>query len=510
MSNIVAIDNFTVTSEEFVIPGGDLISSVAPQAILTITPNQGYEIEASNFTVVSSNPEVDVPGSYFTQDGDNVILTVVFIITATMPNNNLDIKICMRGAAQELGVTIAGIINYDLLNAEARPSSTTYFNSGPAESTEEILSQIIEADSGYYFQSTPTISLNTGNPANYNLFTSNNVLTDNRLTSIRVNADYTYPFANDSDDIIDIYAHAIIIPVVSPLITGYSVNSSPFSYLPINRAFSIFGGAGAAYEVELNNGATFLSSGTNTITGVMGSGQFTDTIQFPTITADTTHTLTFSPTGSDLDPDVTPTSYWTVDFVRTQIANIELSGVVTTSDTDFTITNDGPTVWAPASTNLQNSTIEFEISVSPLIGYTIDWTTTLSLGPASFTKNEADGSFNVITGRKLSGKSGPYSLVLEVDCTTSNTGLSDMDYTTLIDIESEITKEYTCATYDFINSVGATDALYAYVACDGGFVNLTVPAGQDVLGRCARIVPPPSLVSGGGAPPALSPTNNCP
>ncbi len=36
MSNIVAIDNFTVTSEEFIIPGGDLISSVAPQAVLTI------------------------------------------------------------------------------------------------------------------------------------------------------------------------------------------------------------------------------------------------------------------------------------------------------------------------------------------------------------------------------------------------------------------------------------------------------------------------------------------
>jgi len=89
MSNTVAIDNFTVTSQEFVIPGGGLISSVATQSVLTITPNQGYEIEASNFTVVSSNPEVDVPGSYFTQDGENVILTVVFVTTATMPNNTL-------------------------------------------------------------------------------------------------------------------------------------------------------------------------------------------------------------------------------------------------------------------------------------------------------------------------------------------------------------------------------------------------------------------------------------
>lgn len=67
MSNIVAIDNFTVTSQEFIVPGGALISSVTPSAVLTITPNQGYEIDASNFSVLSSSPLVDVPGSFYTR-----------------------------------------------------------------------------------------------------------------------------------------------------------------------------------------------------------------------------------------------------------------------------------------------------------------------------------------------------------------------------------------------------------------------------------------------------------
>ena len=285
MSNIVAIDNFTVTSQEFIVPGGALISSVTPSAVLTITPNQGYEIDASNFSVLSSSPLVNVPGSFFTQDGNAVILTVLFVTNATMPSSNLDIKICMRGASEELGVTITGAINYDLANATSQPNPTTYSNSGAVESVEEILSQQIQADAGYYFQGTPTISLNTGILENYNLSTSNNVLTNNRLTAIRVTADYTYPNANKSGDIIDIYAHAVLIPVIPQIITSFSVNSSSFSYVAINRTFSIFGGQFANYEVTINNGATFASSGTSTLTGVMGVSAFNDTIISPDLFA---------------------------------------------------------------------------------------------------------------------------------------------------------------------------------------------------------------------------------
>ena len=435
MSNIVAIDNFTVTSQEFIVPGGALISSVTPSAVLTITPNQGYEIDASNFSVLSSSPLVNVPGSFFTQDGNAVILTVLFVTNATMPSSNLDIKICMRGASEELGVTITGAINYDLANATSQPNPTTYSNSGAVESVEEILSQQIQADAGYYFQGTPTISLNTGILENYNLFTSNNVLTNNRLTAIRVTADYTYPNANKSGDIIDIYAHAVLIPVIPQIITSFSVNSSSFSYVAINRTFSIFGGQSANYEVTINNGATFASSGTSTLTGVMGVSAFNDTIVFPTVTADTTHTLIFSPTGSDLDPSA-PSTYWTVPFVRSQVANIELAGNVNTSDTDFTITNDGPTAWNPNSTNIQNSAIEFIISVPST--YTIDWITTTDIPTSQFATQVTDGDFSLVRASKSINNSN--ELVLEVTATTVDTGAANFSYTLLNNIETFITK----------------------------------------------------------------------
>ena len=506
MSNIVAIDNFTVTSEEFIIPGGDLISSVAPQAVLTITPNQGYEIEASNFTVVSSNPEVDVPGSYFTQDGENVTLTVVFVSTATMPSNNLDIKICMRGAAQELGVTIAGAINYDLDNATSTPQNISYSNSGPAESTEEILSQLVQADTGYYFQSTPTISLRTGDPTDYNLYTTGSVLdSNNRLTAIRVNADYTYPFVNHSGDEIDVYAHAIEIPVILEYVTGYSINTT-VPAAQTTRNLAITGVQGADYSLTIDNGAYF-ADGTNAITGVLPSGQELVPITFPAVTSTQTHNLTFVVPGTDLSPDFNQPN--PIVFQRRVITSIQLSGTIASGDTDISVTNPTPLALDASYNFTQSGSLTHDITISPVAGFTISWTDTNALVDSDFTKTEADGNFTITQGAKLLNQ-GSSDLTLRVDITSPFTGVQNMSYLLTDNIDTYITKTYTCATFDFINSSGTTDALYAYVACEGGFVNLTVPAGQDILGRCARIVPAPSLVSGDGDPPALNPINLCP
>ncbi|MDA9907779.1 hypothetical protein N9D22_05280 [Flavobacteriaceae bacterium] len=507
MSNIVAIDNFTVTSEEFVIPGGGLISSVAPQAVLTITPNQGYEIEASNFTVVSSNPEVDVPGSYFTQDGENVILTVVFITTATMPNNNLDIKICMRGAAQELGVTIAGTVFYDTANAIPLPQSSPYTNSGPAESTEEILSQLIQADTGYYFQATPTISLRTGDPTDYNLYTTGSVLdSNNRLTAIRVNADYTYPFVNHSGDEIDVYAHAIEIPVILEYVTGYSINTTVPAAQTV-RDLAITGVQGADYSLTIDNGATF-SNGTNAITGVLPAGQELVPITFPAVTSTQTHNLTFVVPGTDLSPDFNQPN--PIVFTRRVITSIQLSGTITSGDADISVTNPTPLPLDASYNFTQSGSLEHDITISPVGGFTISWTDINALVDSDFTKTEADGNFTITQGLKRANL-GSSGLILRVDITSPTTGVQNMSYSLTDNIDTYITKTYQCATFDFDNTQGTGDSVYEYADCDTGTITqTTVFAGGVVTGQCARIVPTPSLVSGDGNPPALNPTIQCP
>ena len=114
MSSTTAIDNFTVTSEDVVIPGGTVINDTVSTGVnLTLSPNKGYQIEEEDFSVNdTSSPQVDWENCVFTQAGENIVLTVVFHDDAVMPEGNLDIKICASGSSAETGVQISGEIVY--------------------------------------------------------------------------------------------------------------------------------------------------------------------------------------------------------------------------------------------------------------------------------------------------------------------------------------------------------------------------------------------------------------
>jgi len=411
----------------------------------------------------------------------------------------------MRGAAQELGATIAGTVFYDTANATPLPQSLPYTNSGPAESTEEILSQLVQADAGYYFQSTPTISLRTGDPTDYNLYTTGSVLdSNNRLTAIRVNADYTYPFVNHSGDEIDVYAHAIEIPIILEYVTGYSINTTVPAAQTI-RNLAITGVQGADYSLTIDNGATF-SNGTNAITGVLPPGQELVPITFPVVTSAQTHNLTFVVPGTDLSPDFNQPN--PIVFQRIVVTSIQLSGTITSGDTDISVTNPTPLALDASYSFTQSGSLTHDITISPAAGASIAWTDTNALVDSDFTKTEADGNFTITQGAKQSGSS---DLTLRVDITSPFTGVQNMSYLLTNNIDTYITKTYQCIAFDFNNSFGTGDSVYEYAACDtGAITQVTLLAGQVVTGQCARRVPPPSLISGDGNPPDINPTITCP
>ena len=501
MSNIVSVDNFTVSSPEFVIAGGTAIDATVPSANLIITPNQGYNVSANDFDVISSNPEVDVAASYFTQDGDNVILTVVFVNGAPMPFQDLDIKICMSGAAEEKGVRVKGDAFIETFNATPLPQSAVYENDGPAESTETILSQLITADNGYYFQADPTISLRTGNAANYNLYTSNKIFdSNNRLTAIRVNADYTYPFVNALTDEIDIFANAIAIPVIPVVITGYSVNGIVTAPAQ-DRDLLILGAAGANYELTISNGATF-SNGTSTISGTIpsvGAGAI-ETISFPQTGTSPTdplfHILDFDNPGSDLDPNYGGS--WQFQFTRQLNSNIEISGVVNTSDNVITIDNSNRLGLVSDSSNLQGGSIDHTIS-APL-GIELQWNNfSTPIPSAEFSKIEdaPNGTFNVTNGVKLLTLS-PYMITLRVNVSTNNTSFQDMSYLLDNDIETYFTKTFTQREFVLDNSQSSVTSTFNYYDTSGVLQTATLTTGQSQT-ICAREWPAvPSVTSGDG------------
>ena len=498
MSNIVAIDNFTVTSQEFVVPGGALISGVVPSVELTLTPNVGFTIDANNFSVTSANPEVDVPNCSFTQDGDNVILTVVFTVGATMPNNNLDIKICMAGSTQEVNVTLTGTIFYDTLNATPLPQNVPYNNQGLTGVTETILSQLITADSGYYFELTPTISVDTKNFTNYNLYTTDSVFdSNNRLTEIKVNADYTYPSINYTGDEINVYARAIEIPTIPVYVIGYSVSTS----VPITqtlRDLAIMGVEGANYELTIDNGATFVSTGTNSVTGVIPAGNAIESINFPVAANGDTHTLTFVPSGSDLDPAFTGS--WTITFLRFAESSIQIDGTVTSGDSEIIVDNSGYlALVANSDTLTQTGYVDHLITPNATCpGLSLQWAVTNYLVEADFTKTEdsPNGEFNIVNGAKLiNSQSG--GLILRVNLSTTLTGNNDMSYVLNNNIETYIDKVYETQEIILDNSLSATDTEYQYTSRTGIVVNTTITAGDSAT-ICARLCPAPTVVSGSG------------
>ena len=499
MSNIVSVDNFTVSAPEFVIAGGTAIDATVPSANLIITPNQGYNVSANDFDVISSNPEVDVAASYFTQDGDNVILTVVFVNGAPMPFEDLDIKICMSGAAEEKGVRVKGFAFIETFNATPLPQNAVYENDGPAESTETILSQLITADNGYYFQTDPTISLRTGDATNYNLYTSNKIFdANNRLTAIRVNADYTYPFVNVLTDEIDIYANAIAIPVIAIHVTGYSISTT----VPLTqtlRDFAILGAQGANYELTIDNGATFTSTGTNTVSGVVPSGNAIEEINFPSVSAITTHTLTFVPSGSDLDPSQ-PSSYWTVTFNRFSRSSIVISGTVSTNDSDITVDNSDFATLVADSTNLQVTDVDHTIAPALTCpGLTLSWASTTAIPSTDFSKTEdlPNGTFNVVNGAKLINLSGG-GVTLRVQVSTASTGTNDMSYTLNNLIETYLVKTYDTKEIILNNTEGTVDSQFQYTDENGTVQTPTLGAGESQT-VCSRLsCPTPTVLTGNG------------
>lgn len=497
MSNTTAIDNFTVTSTEHIIPGGELIVDHTQATVLTISPNQGYQVNATDFFINSASPEVDIPNSFFSQSGSDVKLTVLFLANAVMPFSNLEIKICMRGGAGEIGAVVSGFIYFDTANATPLSGTSPFSNEGPADTTETVISELIVADADYYFQQTPTISLRSGEANNYNFYTTGSVFNaDGRLTAIRVNADYTYPFTNTQGDEIDIYGHAIPIPVINEIVTAWGINTSVPATVESNRDLAVFGGTGAQYSLSIDNGATF-SNNQNTIQGTIPVGQALENITFPAVQGSVVHTLQFNlnyPAGdSDLDPQQ-PTEYWTITFDRSAPLNIELSGTIP-SFGNIAISNDGPTVWQGQSSLNQVSTIEFTL-VGP-IGTTLEWNDTLQIPQSAFTKNQdlPDGGFVIVGGNK--NTDGPSMVAtLTVQSTTGNTGVNDMSFS-LPDLSDYLTINYECQQYDLVAGQ-QEDGVFEYYACgDTQITSVTVNA-TTVDQVCAQTIFPPVKVNGQG------------
>lgn len=133
----MAINNITITNITFKAKENETFINAygASSVVLTLTPDQGYTIDANDFSIIEPLPSyfTNNPAPTFEQAGMNILLTLHFASGAIMPEpgNNIDIPICLNGKAFSAAFTLNGTVEYLTgANVTPQPSLTTYTIAG--------------------------------------------------------------------------------------------------------------------------------------------------------------------------------------------------------------------------------------------------------------------------------------------------------------------------------------------------------------------------------------------
>jgi len=220
---MATINNYSFSDIIYTIPEGDSPSAQETSAVITITPNSGYAITASNFSIDPSFSDPAVDTVVFTQDGSNVLCTVTFAVGFTMPSNNYDISLCVVGAAEEVSISISGNMrSAQLYNINGNSNENTpYTASGEVGETVTLLTRTYTAVAGYYIKYPGKFTVTVGNNSNYDIsvvdtFTESNGV--QYLTEQTWTVKYTFTEESVSGDIIyAFYRAAFEIPIISNL-----------------------------------------------------------------------------------------------------------------------------------------------------------------------------------------------------------------------------------------------------------------------------------------------------
>ena len=292
------IDNFTVTEVNHAVSSGGSI----PSTVLTLSPLSGYVITATDFSATIASPLQSV---VFSQDGENVLMTIVFIAGFTI-TSDLSVPICISGESTE--VTISLSVNYaeTLSNATSSISPGLITKTGGYNSTTTVFTSNVTASADNFFLNEPTCNITTGLVSNYNITNTKTFNSNNLLTGMAFTVQYTFPNTSVSNDLITVNAAAKAIPdAISAEVRSYVFNTSNFSSNGETRRFTVYGGFGAAWNLTVNDGTSVIYDYSSTITS--SGSDFYDVV----IPSSTGKTYTFTLSESLIDPFPQPVT-WTV------------------------------------------------------------------------------------------------------------------------------------------------------------------------------------------------------
>ena len=321
----MALNNCTINSSSVQVdPSTQLGGGVANQ-VLTIRPDQGFRVAAADFTnntgtLPASIDSITLSDSGVAYASDNRVLVTVDLKDDFNPGTSDHvITIDVDGRAlreQDVPKTISGSYSVAVSDVTA-VSAANYTATGSTGQVKDLFQITLAATSGHYFIEEPTVTVTTGDVANY-IVTKTPNGTGVSFTSMVVNVDATIPLENVTGDVIAISATAEDLPSASNRITAYigAVDIAPLSFT--RRTITVIGDPGATFRLQLKNNANQFfnfttgvfqtgSAETGTIT-VQADGQAQHPFDFPIILADDDydiHIIPKSPTTINLSSSQT-------------------------------------------------------------------------------------------------------------------------------------------------------------------------------------------------------------
>ena len=295
------ITQFKVTSQEYFLASGSTI----PTTVLVLTPNDGWEIDALDFSATVVSPVSDIN---FTQDGANVLMIIDFEPGFTV-TSTLDIPITMQGTVSEDLIELDFDYTSSLFNATSSGDENGSVNANGEEGEVlNVFSRTITADSGYFFKPEPTCIIISDDYENYNTVITDGRDSNNRLVSRTFDVSYTFPNRDVAGDrfMLSAYTEAIPLPPAIEIV-DYQFDDSDIFEGAVAKNLTVIGTPGAALTIT-----TDIPGQVDDFNGTLTSSPQVFLIGFPTDTAPKTYTITI---GGDLaSPFPKPTTI-TVDRI---------------------------------------------------------------------------------------------------------------------------------------------------------------------------------------------------
>lgn len=443
-------NNYTITSVEYIIPENSVITEEIGQTYmeLIIVPDTGYTVEAANFSLATPPNATYVTSVAFSQAGDNVLVIINLVPSATMPEGNLYLGICISGRACLSESGIGGIYNTDV-DTQITPSSESnvpYNASGDAGNLVTLFSKTFTANSNFYIIGAD-VALTQGNAANYSFEENAQFNSQGLMTSITYVVKYLFGTSTISGDVIDFTLRSKLLPTVQPIvISSYSELPSFVEATGENKPFTVFGQDGAVYSISMTNGIDTINIAQNDTMGV--SGQRTYIIEFPVWSGSGYTEWQISLTGDLANPFSQP-----LPITVRQYADVELT--VTGASTNPNISYNSSQVFSVPA---------FQITNPPVFVTDIEATIDIAASENISITPFALGKFReeiVVNG----GFDGPVT-----NASVLNFTLLEENYGSL-----QVGDKFNFSTYDPLNNNNnEAPFVYTVTSINGSLPNLSV------------------------------------